>query len=345
MNIAIAIIIFSLIILVHEFGHFLLAKKNGIVVNEFCLGLGPTLFGVKKGDTKYSLKLLPFGGACIMLGEDEESTAEGAFNQKSVWARMSVVLAGPIFNFILGFILSIILIGSIGYDAPIVQDVRDGYPAQEAGIQAGDRIVEINNKSIHVYREIMLYSQFLTKGQETKITYERDGKTYATTLIPKLDEETGKYYLGYYGAGVRVKGNPITTLKYSAYEVKFTIDSTIENLKMIFRGQVKSDDILGPVGIVDMIGDSYDATKEAGAYYVWLTMINISIFLTANLGVMNLLPLPALDGGRMVFLMIEAIRGKKVSESKEGMVHLVGLVLLMGLMIFVLFNDIRKIFF
>lgn len=344
MKIAIAILIFSLIILVHEFGHFLLAKKNGIVVNEFCLGLGPTLVGFTKGETKYSIKLLPFGGACMMLGEDEESAAEGAFNQKSVWARMSVVLAGPIFNFILAFVLAIILKGSMGYDLPIVQNVIDGYPAQEAGIQAGDRIVRINDQNIHIYREVSLYSQLLSTEKKTTIAYERDGKVYETTIIPKLNEESGRYLIGYSGAGVWEKGSALDTLKYSAYEVKYWIATTIESLKMLMGGQVKADDLSGPVGIVDMIGDSYDATKEDGAASVWLTMINISIFLTANLGVMNLLPLPALDGGRMVFLVIEAIRGKKISESKEGMVHLVGLVLLMGLMVFVMFNDIRKIF-
>lgn len=344
MRILIAILIFSLIVLIHEFGHFILAKKNGIVVNEFCLGLGPTLFGIQKGETKYSIKLLPFGGACIMLGEDEESASEGAFNQKSVWARISVVLAGPVFNFLLAFILAIIIIGNIGYDAPIIVQVMDGYPAQEAGLEEGDRIVKINNQDIHVYREVMLYSQFLSTEQETTIAYERDGKIFETTLTPKLDKESGRYLIGYYGSGVRTKGNALTTLKYSAYEVKYWISYTVQSLKLIFKGQVQMNDISGPVGLVDLIGDSYESSKSEGAFIVWLNMLNISIFLSANLGVMNLLPIPALDGGRLVFLFLEAIRGKKVSPSKEGMVHLVGLVLLMGLMILVLFNDIRKLF-
>lgn len=344
MKIIIAILMFSFIILVHEFGHFILAKKNGIVVNEFCLGLGPTLVGIQKGETKYSIKLLPFGGACIMLGEDEESVLEGAFNQKSVWARISVVLAGPVFNFILAFVLAIILLSNIGYDAPIISEIIEGFPAQEAGLQKGDRIVKLNDKNIHLYREVLFYSQFMDTDKETKLVYERDGKRYETSIMPKLDKKSGRYLLGY-SSGVRVEGNPVTILKYSVYELKYNICTTIDSLKLLLRGKVKVNQLSGPVGIVDMIGDSYDATKESGALSVWLTMINISIFLTANLGVMNLLPIPALDGGRLVFLLLEVIRGKRVSESKEGMVHFVGIVLLMGLMIFVLFNDIRKIFF
>lgn len=154
MSIIIALIVFSIIVIFHELGHFWLAKANGIKVNEFSLGLGPTIWGIQKGETKYSIKLLPFGGACMMEGEDEESSDERAFGAKSVWARMSVVFAGPFFNFIMAFVFAFVLMCCIGYDKPEITDVLPNYAAEEAGMQAGDTIVKINHMSIHFYREI-----------------------------------------------------------------------------------------------------------------------------------------------------------------------------------------------
>lgn len=343
LKIVIALLIFSLIIVIHELGHFLLAKKNGIYVTEFSLGMGPRLVSFIKGETRYSLKLLPFGGSCMMLGEDESSDDERSFGKKPVWARISVVVAGPIFNFILAFVLSLFIVGSIGYDSPVIYQVMDGYPAQEAGIQAGDKIIKINNEKINLYREISFYG-LVNQGVTADIAYERDGKQYNTTLVPMFNEETGSYLYGFYGSGSRIKGNALTTIQYSAYEVKYWINTTIKSIGMIFQGKVTKDDVSGPVGMVDMIGQTYEESKSDGALYVWLNMLNISIFLSANLGVMNLLPLPALDGGRLVFLIIEAIRGKAIDQEKEGMVHFVGLMLLMALMVFVMFNDIKRLF-
>lgn len=329
--------------MIHEMGHFLLAKKNGIYVTEFSVGMGPRIVSFVRGETRYSLKLLPFGGSCMMLGEDEAIDDERAFGKKPVWARISVIAAGPIFNFILAFILALFIVGSIGYDAPIVNEVMDGYPAQEAGMQAGDKIVRINNEKINLYREVSIYVQ-LNQGKTADIAFERDGKEYNVTLVPQLDDETGSYLYGFKGAGKRIKGNAITTIQYSAYEVKYWINLTVKSIGMIFEGKVTKDDVQGPVGMVNLIGDTYEESKNDGAFYVWLNMLNISIWLSANLGVMNLLPLPALDGGRLVFLIIEAIRGKAINQEKEGMVHFVGLMLLMALMVFVMFNDIRRLF-
>lgn len=343
LKIILALVIFSLIIVIHEMGHFLLAKKNGICVTEFSVGMGPRIVSFTKGETRYSLKILPFGGSCMMLGEDGASDDERSFGKKSVWARISVVVAGPIFNFILAFLLSLFIVGSIGYDSPVIYQVMDGYPAQEAGLQAGDKIVKINNENVHLYREIVVFVQF-NQGETATVVYERDGEQYSATLKPKLDEETGTYLYGFKGAGTRVKGDAITTIKYSAYEVKYWVVTTVKSLGMVFKGKVTADDVQGPVGIVNTIGQTYEESKSSGAFYVWLNMINISILLSANLGVMNLLPLPALDGGRLVFLVIEAIRGKAIDQEKEGMVHFVGLMLLMALMVFVMFNDIRRLF-
>lgn len=343
MSIILALIIFSFIILFHELGHFLLAKRGGITVEEFSLGMGPRILSTVKGGTRYSWKLLPFGGSCMMLGEDEGTTEEGSFGSKSVWTRISVIAAGPVFNFILAFVLSILIIGSIGVDKPVVLSVSEGYPAAEAGIQEGDTILRMNRTKIRVSREVTNYVTF-HQGEDVTIVYEHDGEKRTATLSPK-ESENGRYIFGIsMYSSYREKVGALETLKYSAYEVKYWIQLTIESLKMLFTGQVGINDMAGPVGVVSIIDDTYKESAADGGFYVWLNMLNISILLTANLGVMNLLPLPALDGGRLVFLILEAIRGKRVDPEKEGMVHFVGLMLLMVLMVVVMFNDIRKLF-
>ena len=344
MNIVIAIIVFSLLILFHELGHFSLAKLNGIRVNEFCLGLGPTIVGFTKGETKYSLKALPFGGACMMEGEDENSNDERAFNKKSVWARISVVAAGPIFNFIMAFVFSVFLIGNVGIDKPILTDVIEGYAAEAAGLQAGDTIVGMGEKDIHFYREISVYSS-MHVGEPVEITYERAGEEYKTVLTPKYDEESGRYLYGFISTSQREPVGFLDAIRYGFFETVYYIDVTIESVKMLFSGAVGMNDLSGPVGIVQNMGDTYEESVEtSGYYYAFLNMLSWTIMLSANLGVMNLLPIPALDGGRLVFLILEAIRGKAIDPEKEGFVHMVGIILLFGLMFVVMFNDIRKIF-
>ncbi len=342
MNIILALVIFSMIILFHELGHFLLAKFNDVKVNEFCLGLGPTLVGFTKGETRYSLKLLPFGGACMMEGEDEASEDDRGFNNKTVLQRFSIVFAGPLFNFIMAFAFSLIVVASVGFDRPVLTDVTPGYPAQEAGMQAGDEIVKLGNKPIHLYREVSVYTYFHA-NQAVEVTYKRNGKKHETVLMPKLDEESGRYLFGFYGTTARTKGNFAQTLQYTFYEVKYWITSTVESLGQLVRGRVGMNDMSGPVGIVKTIGDTYTEVKSDGVFMVFLNMLNICILLSANLGVMNLLPIPALDGGRIVFLAVEALRGKRMDPNKEGAVNLVFLMLLMVLMVVIMFNDIRKI--
>ena len=338
----IAILLFSAIILFHELGHFLLAKANGIRVNEFSLGLGPTIVGFTKGETKYSTKLLPFGGACMMEGEDSQSDDDRSFQKKSVWARISVVAAGPIFNFIMAFVLAVIILGNIGISTPTVAQVEDGYGAQTAGLQAGDEIIKMNHKHIHFFKEISMYTLFHA-GETVEVTYERNGERHIVEVQPTYDEEQGRYRYGIDGSGEYTKVGPIKTLQYSVYEVKYWIQYTVGSLKMLLTRQVSVNDLSGPVGIVKTIGDTYDMSKSDGAFYVWMNLLNLALLLSANLGVMNLLPIPAMDGGRLVFLVIEAIRGKRVSEDKEGMVHFIGLLCLFGLMILIMFNDIRKL--
>lgn len=346
MSIVFAILIFSVIVIVHELGHFLLAKANGIEVFEFSLGMGPKIISRQIGETLYCIKLLPLGGSCTMGedGEEEDGTGvvKGNFNEKSVWARMSVIAAGPIFNFILAFLFSIILVAGAGYDKPVIGEATENYPAAEAGLQAGDTIVKMNQRSIHLWREVTVYNQF-HQGETVELTFERDGKKHTVTIEPKKEAESNRYIMGLYGSG-KSKAGILDSVRYGAYNVKYWIVTVVESLRFMITGQVSLDDMAGPVGIVNVVGDTYRQSVPNGSYTVFLNMLNIAILLSANLGVMNLLPIPALDGGRLVFLIIEAVRRKRIPPEKEGIFHFVGFVLLMGFMLVIMFNDVRHLF-
>lgn len=343
MGIILAILIFSFIVFFHELGHFTLAKKNGIDVSEFSIGMGPVLFSKEYKGTKYCIKLLPIGGSC-MMGEDEEATdSQGNFNNKSVLARVSVIAAGPVFNFILAFVFAVILVFMVGYDRPAAAGVSEGYPAEEAGMEAGDVIVKMGNKKINVFREISTYNQF-HQGEDVDVTYVRDGKEHTVSLTPKYNAEADYYLLGI-DRGANEKATIGKALQYGVYEVKYWICTTLSSLKMLVTGQIGFDQLSGPVGIVDVVDSTYQESKNYGVTAVFANLMNIAILLSANLGVMNLLPLPALDGGRLVFLAVEGVRRKRIAPEKEGYVHFIGIVLLMLLMVVVMFNDIKRVFF
>lgn len=342
------VLIFGLIVISHELGHFLLAKKNGIRVVEFAVGMGPTLFHFQKGETKYSLKALPIGGACIFDGEDGVSAQDGVVDERSfmsasVGARISSVVAGPLFNFILAFVLALFVVAFTGSDRAVVQTVAPGSAAEAAGIQSGDRITRINKERIHVGRQVILISM-LNKGEELEVEYVRNGEKNSTRVTPVYSEEDGRYYMGFVGVSEYFKCNALEVFQYSFYELEYWVRTTFKSLGMLFTGQVTKDDVAGPVGIAQLVGDTYEEVKPYGIGSVIFSMMNIAILLSVNLGILNLLPIPALDGGRLVFLLIELIRGKPVSPEKEGMVHLAGMVALMLLMVFVLFNDISRLF-
>lgn len=343
MSIIVALLIFGLLIFFHELGHFLLAKRGGIGVTAFSLGMGPAILKKKIGETEYCLRIFPFGGSCAMVGEDEESDAENAFNKKGVWTRISVVAAGPFFNFVLAFAGSIIMVCAVGVDKPVITEMMEGYPAYEAGVRAGDEIISMNGRNIGVYRDVSMYIQ-LHQGEAIDLVYERNGERYETTILPKMSED-GYYLMGITGGAYTKCDNPIEVIKYAGCEVGYWIHMVFDSLKMMVTGQVSREDVGGPVRIVSMIGDTYEQSAAISGFAVFINMLNMVIFLSANLGVMNLLPIPALDGGRLFIMLIEVITRKRVPEKIEGYIHMAGFTVLMALMVLILFNDISLMFF
>lgn len=343
MGIIIAILLFSFIIIFHELGHFLLAKANEIRVDEFSLGLGPTLIGKQIGETKFCIKLLPFGGACMMGEDDADDMSEGSFNSKSVWARISVIAAGPAFNLILAWIFCVIIILSVGYRSAEISSVSEGYSAAEQGMQAGDVIKEINGRNVYIWDDVSLYT--LTHPNETslEVVYERAGEEYTAVIEPRQLAGDASPKLGV-TSGEVIKPGLLGAFQYGAYTVRYWINYTFDSLRMLVTGQLGIKDMSGPVGIVSAVDSVYQAAAPSGIAAVVLNMLNFGVLVTANLGIMNLLPIPALDGGRLVFLIIEAVRRKRVPPEKEGMVHFAGFAVLMVLMVVVMFNDIVKLF-
>lgn len=356
------ILIFTVVVVSHEFGHYLIARLNGIKVNEFSIGMGPALFKKKGKMTTFVIRLLPIGGACIFEGEDgvialpaeedgtDPQTAEMKksleaknFNDAPVWSRIASVFAGPVFNIILAYLLALFIVWFCGADLTTVGSVMEGYPAEAAGIQAGDVITKIDGHATHLWREVMVYS-YMNDGKEMKIEYSRDGQKYTTSLTPKYSEEDGRRFIGFSGGADYIKCNNLRVFKYSWYEVRYWLVATVESLKYMVTGHAKLDDLAGPVGVANIIDDTIEETAPMGGFTVLLNMMNIAVLLSVNLGVLNLLPIPALDGGRLLFLIFEAVSGRKLPPEKEGIVHLIGFVLLMILMIVVLFNDIGRFF-
>jgi len=352
MTLILFIIIFGVVVIAHEFGHFLLAKANGIHVVEFAVGMGPSICSIKKGGTKYSLKLFPIGGACMFEGEDgleqkEGEVSQGSFQNAGVWGRISTVAAGPIFNFILAFFVALIMVNmtdTIAIRDPIAAYVVEGGGAEAAGLKNGDRILSLNGEKVRLYQELSLYMQMTYREGDVEVVYERDGVKYTAMVTPQYDAASGIYMLGVMNPDmIEVKG--IDTLRYAWYEMRYSVKATYKSLGMLFGGKVSREDVAGPVGIaVNVVGKTYDVAKEYGWQSVVLSMLNIILMLSVNLGILNLLPIPALDGGRLVFLLLEVIRGKPVPPEKEGMVHFVGLMFFMVLMVIVFFNDLANIF-
>ena len=342
----------GLIILFHEFGHFIVAKKNGVTVVEFAVGMGPLIWSKVKNGTRYALRAIPMGGACMMLGDDNgipdpeisaTKNIEGSFQAKSVWVRIAVIFAGPFFNFVLAFILSVILLGIAGIDKPTLAYIKEGSAAESAGLMVGDQITKLNNTTIRTARDITMFMSEYTPGTELSFSVLRDGQRLTYLVAPEWSDEDGQYMLGIgWNAYDRTRIGVLETLGYGLNEVWYWIKLTFKSIGMLFTGDASVNDLAGPVGVVDLVDETVESSKQDGPLYIFLNLANLCVLLSANVGVMNLLPIPALDGGRLLFLIIEVFRGKPIDKTKEGYVHVAGFLLLLLLMIFVLFNDVRR---
>lgn len=328
-----SIIIFLLVILIHEFGHFIIAKMNGVSVLEFSIGMGPKLFQRESNGTLYSLRVLPVGGYCQLEGEDEENDSPNSLNNQSPLVRLKVILAGAIMNFILAFILLILLM-SVSRVSTEVSGVLEDSPAYSSGIQTGDKIVSINGKNINDGEELL---QNIKESQgDLDIGVIRDSQSKNIKVTPRLENNVRKigvnfqeeYDIKNFSLIKGFKKGVITFLNLTGMLYKF--------LGMLITGQLGLGGVSGPVGVVKEIGN---AAKTGVANLIFLLA-----YININLGVFNLLPIPALDGGRAIFILIEMIFGKKISQEKEGYIHMVGLILLLALIAVVTIKDVIKLF-
>lgn len=330
MTIIYAILIFCLLIFVHEFGHFIAAKACGVKVNEFAIGMGPAFFKRQKGETQYSLRIFPIGGFCAMEGEDEDSEDERAFNNKPAWQRACVLAAGPFMNLLTAMLLLIVIATWSGQPTTTVSQVLDDSPAYEAGIQAGDEILSVDGTKIEEWNDL-LTAVGQTTADSVSIEVLRDGKELTIDSRVEYDEESQRNKVGIAPAVTH------NIIKGTVSGVKNTGTMTVmmyDIIKKLITGKVSVKELSGPVGIVYAVNDS----AKAGVIYV----IYLSALLSLNLAVMNLLPLPALDGGRLLFLVIRKITGRRMTDEMEGKIHFVGIMLLLLLMVYVTWNDIVR---
>ena len=349
-SIIIAIIVFGIIIIVHEFGHFIAAKKSGVRVNEFAIGMGPKLFSKQYGETKYSLRLLPIGGYCSMEGEDKSSEDDRAFCKKSVTKRIIIVAAGALMNLVLGFIFIVIMTSmNDTYAGTTISWFEDNASSQASGLQVGDRVINING--MHIFTDTdFAYQLQSDKDGVFDMTVIRDGekKKLKDVKFSMSENDNGKKTSSLH---IDFKVEPvergIRSIASQSWRRSVSYARLIwVSLGDLLTGQYKINDLSGPVGIVTAISDVVsNETTDSGINWLELfqNLFSMAALISINVGIFNLLPLPALDGGRLIFLIVEGIRRKPVSPEKEGAVHFVGLALLMMLMLYVTFNDVVKL--
>lgn len=343
--VVIGVLLFGFVIFFHELGHFLMAKASGIRVNEFALGMGPRIFGFRKGETEYALRLFPIGGYCAMEGEDQESDDEKAFGNKPVWKRILVVVAGGLFNIILGFFLMLIVLGQQDtYATTTIAKFAEDSALEAAGAQVGDRIIKIDGYAVYTDRDLS-FSLAMANPDSVSMEVERDGKRVNLGEFPLNAEvlEDGKRVVSMDFWVQPEQRTLLGLLRRSAADTYSMARMVIESLKGILTGRFGLNDVAGPVGTVQAISQAAGAGLEAGFGQAVSNIVLMIILITVNLGVVNLLPLPALDGGRLLFLLWEAITRKPVPQKYEGYIHAAGFVLLMGLMAVITFSDILRI--
>ena len=380
MSIVLALLALSFLVFFHELGHFLAAKFFKVGVLEFSIGMGPRILSGVFHNTRYSIKLLPLGGSCAMLGEDAAGsgdflTAKGeeeedvldfdgvvfakedidkySFEKKPAWQRFIICFGGVFHNFLLAFVMAIILTLNIGTEFPIIGAATVQTPAMESGLEENDRIVaiELANGSRRSIASLQELSIFLELHQEDfqkgdiKVTVLREGKKESFQFSPYQDPESGRYRLGVQLKNGRVKAkNVLQVLEYSYYEFRFNTRIVFDSLAMILKGRVSRQDVMGPVGTVAVIGGAVQQSSSGGLRLTILVLMNLSLMLSVNLGIMNLLPIPALDGGRLLFILFEMLLRKRLNPKWEERINTVGMAILLLLMVAIVFNDVFNLF-
>ena len=345
-NIILFILILGSIVFVHEFGHFIFAKICGVYVYEFALGMGPKLISKKGKETEYSLRAIPIGGFCQMAGEDLDADKEKKIpknrqlQSKSAFQRFLIMFFGPANNFIFAILILFFIAliwGGTTMD-PVVSKLEKNYPAVKAGIEKGDTITKIDNHKITSSDDMTLYLAVANPTTKTKIEVVKNNGTKKTYKIkPKKEKVQGQEVYKY---GISIKHGKthgfINSFKYTFKKTKSIFKQMFITIGYLFTGGIKLTQLSGPVGIYNVVGAS---SKTGIANILYLVA-----FLSINVGVINLIPLPAFDGGHILFIIIEKIKGSPVKPETENMIHTIGLFLLMLLMVFITFNDILKLF-
>lgn len=345
-----AILVFGVLIAVHELGHFMAAKACGVRVNEFSIGMGPALWKKQKGETQYSLRLFPVGGFCAMEGEEEDSDDPTALNNQGFWAKLLIFAAGAAMNFIAGLLIILVLYADAqAFYVPVVAGFADGCPLESAdGLQEGDRLLRIDGEKVYVYSDISLLMG-LNKTGAFDLQIERNGEVITlrdfTMERREYTDQNGKAYTGYglyFGAEEATLGRK---LSYSWNNAMDFVRLVRLSLQMLVTGQAGVKDLSGPVGIVStmtQVGEQAATTRAAMENIAYLAAL-----IAVNLAVMNLLPLPALDGGKIFFLVINAVSmqlfKKQIPAKYENYIHFAGLILLLALMAVITFSDVWKL--
>lgn len=351
MGIVFAILIFSFLIFIHEFGHFIAAKLSGVQVNEFSMFMGPAIVKWQRGETLYSIRCIPIGGFCAMEGEDEDSDSPRSFQKAAWWKRLMILIAGAAMNFVTGFLIfALVLAPGEGFAQTVITEAETGCTiVREDGLHLGDRLLKINGNRVYISSDAsMLFS--LQSGETYDLVVERDGQKivlndYPMELheFPNADGSTSMRFGIRFGYAEKTFGN---LLSYTWNTCLSVVQSVRLSLQMLLTGQAGLKDVAGPVGIVQMMNTT--AQASATTRDAVLNLLYFGAFIAVNLAVMNLLPIPALDGGRVVALLltvtIEKITRRKINPKYEGYIHAAGMILLLGFMAVVMFKDIFVIF-
>lgn len=344
-NILLFILILGIIVFIHEFGHFILAKWNGVYVYEFALGMGPKICGFKKGETEYNLRAIPIGGFCQLAGEDLDTDddkkipKDKRLQNKKAWQRFLIMLFGPMNNFILAVLL-IFLIALVWGGAtmdPVIYKVEKDSACEKAGLKANDKVISINNNRIDTSDDISLYLAVASPKKTNTIVVERDSKKVTIKVKPKKVKEDGKetYKYGLSIKNKKTKGF-VNAIVYTFKKTVSVFKQMFITIGYLFTGRISLNQLSGPVGIYSVVGQQ----RSAGL----ASLIYLTAFLSINVGVINLLPIPAFDGGHILFIIIEKIKGSPVKPELENKIHSIFLILLMLLMVIITINDIIRLF-